>query len=422
VTTTWRDVIDAAMTVGRDPAPWLSALPALARSELVAQWSPLVAYLRRIPVARGRSEYAVEPNAVYREGAEKTAQAAFGYRIGMTMAEWACRGLMGLGPTLHAEAGRPDGAAAWHAASGLPDLIGEHWRPPAAWLIEAKGARRPGLPVLRKGAMQVSKPGLMSGPHVRVLCGTSLEHRVFMIIDVEVLAASATPPPGRPRPRPESDDSQLLALARSRMLTYYTLTSLPAGSVSVRPVGPAIADLAARDDGTGLVYPLEQDDSTSSERLLARDPAAWASQRSPAQRLDMLTGSVPGTGISIGMSRRLFGACRNLAAEDREAWSALSALPARRGMNDRLVPFDAEDDAVDELILQRREYLTDWEEDTRPRQLTSAREGFDRGSTASWTELLNTQPPLDTDTHPSLLESATEDAYLAIQVQQESGQ
>ena len=100
------------------------------------------------------------------------------------------------------------------------------------------------MSILRKGALQVAKPGLMTGPHVRVLCGTSLEHRVFMTIDVEVLPVPAAPPATDRRPHPESDDATLLALARSRMLTYYTLTALPAGSLLVRPVGLAIVDLA----------------------------------------------------------------------------------------------------------------------------------------------------------------------------------
>src|SRR5689334_14919356 len=51
VTTTWRDIIDAAATVGRDPLPWLGAMPALAWSEIIARCSPLMAYLRRSPNA-----------------------------------------------------------------------------------------------------------------------------------------------------------------------------------------------------------------------------------------------------------------------------------------------------------------------------------------------------------------------------------
>jgi hypothetical protein len=169
----------AAMTVGRYPAPWLSALPALAWSELLARWSPLMAYLRRSrsPKAQlGMSGWLVEPNDVYRRATEKTAQAAFGYRIGMTMAEWACRGLMGLGPTLHAEAFQPaDAGPAWSPKSGLPDLVGSHQNAPTTWLIEAKGGRRVGKGDLTKGADQVSRPDLMSGPHVRLVCGASLE-------------------------------------------------------------------------------------------------------------------------------------------------------------------------------------------------------------------------------------------------------
>ncbi len=110
VTTTWRDILDAAATVGRDPIPWFAKMPALAWSEIIARCSPLVAYLRRSPnvaAHSGSSGYLLEPNAVYTYGTEKTARAAFGYRVGMTMAEWVCRGLMGLGPTLHAETSPP---------------------------------------------------------------------------------------------------------------------------------------------------------------------------------------------------------------------------------------------------------------------------------------------------------------------------
>ena len=106
VPTTWRELIDAAMTVGRDPFAWLAAVPGLASAEIIARRSPLAAYLYRtrngnLPL--GTTGYRLEPNVVYQEGTEKTARALFAYRMGMTMAEWACRGLMGLGSTIHAE-------------------------------------------------------------------------------------------------------------------------------------------------------------------------------------------------------------------------------------------------------------------------------------------------------------------------------
>lgn len=186
VTTTWREVLDAAISVGRDPTAWLASVHALAWSEITARRSPLMAYLgrKRLPMAsHGGSGYAVEPNVVYRNGTEQTAQAAFGYRIGMTMAEWACRGLMGLGPTTHAESlYPPEAGTAWSVSSGLPDLTGTHANPPHRWLIEAKGGRRLGRQALVKGAQQLSAEGLVAGPHLRVLVGASLEPRLFVTL------------------------------------------------------------------------------------------------------------------------------------------------------------------------------------------------------------------------------------------------
>lgn len=88
VTTTWRDVIDAAMSVGRGPIAWLAAVPMLAWAEIVARRSPLFAYLERTSVPGGPGSFLVRPNVVYRQGTESTMQTAFGYRAGMTMAEW----------------------------------------------------------------------------------------------------------------------------------------------------------------------------------------------------------------------------------------------------------------------------------------------------------------------------------------------
>jgi hypothetical protein len=156
-TMTWRDMLDAAMTVGREVAPWLLRFPGLAWQEVVARESPLRAFLVRVdsPLAASPTGWALRPSIVYIDGTERTAQAAFGYRIGMTMAEWVARGLCGLGATTHCEDGQPAGApVGWHAMPSQPDL---YCRDAAGgiWLVEAKGARRLGLPALRKGATQV---------------------------------------------------------------------------------------------------------------------------------------------------------------------------------------------------------------------------------------------------------------------------
>jgi hypothetical protein len=373
-----------------------------------------MAYLRRSPNANaytGSSGYLLEPNAVYYHGTERTARAAFGYRVGMTMAEWACRGLMGLGPTLHAETSTPsDAGPAWSSANGLPDLVGNHWRPPTTWLIEAKGSRRTGRPVLAKGVLQLTGRGLMSGAHVRVLCGASLEPRLFVTVDVESLPSRApwTAPPEIPDPA--IDDSVLINLARSRMLAYYSLRALTANALSVRPVGPVVADPESWRRRAGLVYPLEQDPSTQQERFLAQDLSAYAELRPLEQRLDMLTGRVPGTNMTIGLSRRLFEACRNLASEEEQIEEQIATEIESEG---EYGLFDL-DEEVDEHARARRAAFVRSEAAQRTRLRETTRQGFDRGRDNSWYQLINQEPGINYSSEPDLLESATTDTYLAI--------
>ena len=100
------------MTVGRDVAPWLLWSPSLAWQEVVARESPLRAFLVRVPspIVGSPTGWALQPSLAYTKGTERTAQAAFGYRLGMTMTEWVARGLCGLGATTHCEADLPTGA------------------------------------------------------------------------------------------------------------------------------------------------------------------------------------------------------------------------------------------------------------------------------------------------------------------------
>jgi hypothetical protein len=419
VSTTWREVIDAAMTVGRDPFAWLAAVPRLASAEIIARRSPLAAYLHRVSFMNGllgTTGYRLEPNVVYREGTEKTARAMFAYRIGMTMAEWACRRLMGLGPTIHAEAASrlPGRGPAWSQKNGQPDLVGFHWRSPDPWLVEAKAARRTGKTELSKGASQLSAIGLMTGPHVRVLCGTSIEDRVFMTVDVEVVAGEAeSDPVANDRSQsPEVDDAELLALARSRMLNFYALQSLPRESLSVRPVGPAVvATQTSRGRATNLVVPLERDESTRTERLLARDEVAYA-RRPPSSKLDMLTGQIPGTDVVLGMSRRLFAACRSLAAEEAQLLLAVQTdlpdLPVTtsQGLID--------EEEVEDRLRERRAVFAEREAGIRDRLGETTRQAYEIGRESSWQQLLDAQPQLVTDSPANLLESATPDTYLGI--------
>jgi hypothetical protein len=420
VPTTWRDVLDAAMTVGRDPLPWLAATPGLAAAEIIARRAPLAAYLHRTASAEapsGAAGFQLEPNAVYRDGTEKTARAMFGYRIGMTMAEWACRSLMGLGPTIHAEATWPPGyGPMWTPENSQPDLVGYHWQSPETWLIEAKGYRRLGRAHLWKGASQLSAPGLMNGPHMRVLCGTSIEHRVFMTIDVEAVSddayGSKDGPEAGGRPGPEENDEELLALASSRMLNYYMLRGLPRAALTVRPVGAAVSG-RRQYRSPGLVLPLERDESTAAERATARDEQAYA-HRPLSSRFDMLACRVPGTDLLIGMSRRLFAACRML---DQQRVGILQTLGGDSGVTAAYRVrdlFDEDEDAYEERVQVQRARFAESEDASRDRIRAATREGYQAGQESDWQQLIDAQPPLVTDSPSGLLEGATPDTYIAI--------
>jgi hypothetical protein len=418
VPTTWRDVLDAAMTVGRDPLPWLAAMPGLAAAEIIARRAPLAAYLHRTASEKappGVAGFQLEPNAVYRDGTEKTARAMFGYRIGMTMAEWACRSLMGLGPTIHAEATWPPGyGPMWSPENSQPDLVGYHWQSPETWLIEAKGYRRLGRSHLWKGASQLSAPGLMNGPHMRVLCGTSIEHRVFMTIDIEAVSDDAysggTGPEGGGRPNPEENDEELVALASSRMLNYYMLRGLPRAALTVRPVGVAVSD-RPRYGRTGLVLPLERDETTVQERTIARDEQIYA-RRPPLSRFDMLACQVPGTDLLIGMSRRLFAACRMLDQE-RVGIQRTLGVDRRAAAIDRRLDF-LDEDAYEIQVQVQRARFAESEDASRDRIRAATREGYEAGRESDWQQLIDAQPPLVTDSPSGLLEGATPDTYIAI--------
>lgn len=406
VSTTWRDVIDAAMSVGRDVTAWLTTTPVLAWAEIVARRAPLSAYLGRTPRrAWGSTGFVVEPNVVYTDGTEATARTAFGYRMGMTMAEWACRGLLGLGPTTHAESLTPvDAGPAWSTASGLPDLVGYH---PATgdltWLVEAKGSRRLRKSMLAKGVEQLCRQDLMTGPHMRVLCGTSLEDRLFMTIDVEEVSG---PRPGDDR----SIDDGLLALARSRMLLYLALRAMPLESLTVLPVGSGVPERRERRGGLGTVALLEDDPVTEEVRREARSRRG----RRGARQFDMLTGQVPGTDLVVGMSRRLYGACASLAQVEAEIVSEVDVRQAPPRP-------DAGEHEIEVVSVERLHHLHTLEHQRRSFAAANTRQGYDAGADSDWDDLVEGEPRFSAEPVPGYLEAATEDIYLAVDSRSTTG-
>lgn len=421
VGTTWRALLDATTTVGRDIGPWIAATPRLARREIMARRSPLSASL----VRAGQE---VVPSVVYSHGTESSTRTAFGYHVGMTMAEWACR-MMGLGPTTHAESAIPQGAApGWAKTSSLPDLFGTHPAASELWLVEAKGSRRLGLRPRVKGAKQLDVGTLVPVPHQKVLCGTSLERRLFMMIDVEGAPTAGSPgdisADSTDEETLEQDDEALLELARSRMLTYLALASLPRDGLRITAVGRVEeGPVAARGN---LIRLLESDHATTElRRRVAPDAGDEAIREQNG--LDMLAGRLPGTDLILGMSRRLYGACRALAYAERrvvarvreERPKYLEGLPREVQRTEGAVPRMPErqmsDRAYAERITEVHEYVREVREEQRDDQLRSVRNGFTMGGSGSWMHLIDLAPRLALPREEGYLEAATSDTYLAVE-------
>ncbi|UFQ15732.1 MULTISPECIES: hypothetical protein [Streptomyces] len=433
VTTTWRDILDAAVTVGRDIAPWIAAVPQLARREILARRYPLSAYLIRrqavVPHQDGVGREVV-PSVVYTHGTENSTRSAFGYHVGMTMAEWACRGLMGLGPTTHAESAIPPGAlTGWKHSKSLPDLFGTHSSTSDLWLVEAKGGRVLGSHSRRKGARQLDVGSLVPGTHQKVLCGTSLQRRLFMMIDIEAdgSAAEKTDSPIQVDDEVlEHDDDALVELARARMLTYLALVSLPRGSLTVTAVSDSLNDIASRRTG-GLVQLLEGDDTTSALRR-DLDHEATGSDIVQREGIDMLTARLPGTDLMIGMSRRLFGACRGLAGAEAAMVAEIEETSAMRHSELRTIrpliedvaavpalPGDVSERRYEKHLSERHEQVRGYRDRRRGDFRQAARRGFTAGKTSSWERFIEITPRLTSPAEDGYLEAATRDTYLAVE-------
>jgi hypothetical protein len=110
------------------------------------------------------------------------------------------------------------------------------------------------------------------------------------------------------------------------------------------------------------------------------------------------------------MSRRLFAACRSLAAEqDRLLLAAQADLPDLWDTASELM-----EEEVEERIGERRASFAEREADERDRLRATTRQAYELGRESSWQQLLDIEPRLDADPPVNLLESATPDTYLAI--------
>lgn len=436
-TTTWREILKAATEVGRDITPNLLRLPQLASSELVARVAPLYAYLGTHTVdtkhtLAGNSRRRLTVNPVYEYGTERSAKNALGYRLGMTMAEWATRSLMGLGQTLHIEDGGPIPALRdkfVSTSAKLPDLWGLHEQENLYWLIEAKGGnvRSPRLWDGWK-QLQGGTKVLHEYAHRRILVGASVQPQgdLFLTIDHDRCpgkpplppANGTTSPPalGSPEDHLGDNDNALMGTARAQMLVYLALSGAQHSRLKTvaLPTDRTGRRRSVRRVTTPLEYDTDAHDMRDDVRTEFPDDSR-PGRREYARTLgldDFLTYRVPGTELRLGMSRQLFAACAQLHREDQLIAERTPGMRAEDVRADEPVSEEAEERR---RHTQRRVFREQQEEE-RARIEPRVRAAFERGRDRSWRELLRSQsdPRLDLDEDPGLLEAATAETYLAI--------
>lgn len=108
----------------------------------------------------------------------------------------------------------------------------------------------------------------------------------------------------------------------------------------------------------------------------------------------------------IGMSRRLFEACRDLASEEEQIAEELEP-------ETQLELFGREEE-LEQYSRERRSAFVERESDRDPRLRAATCQGFERGRHSTWYQLIEQQPEIISSPATGLLEGATQDTYLAI--------
>ena len=314
---------------------------------------------------------------------------------------------LGIGPTLDVETNRsPDAGASWgQPGTPQPDLFARWVN--VTWLIEAKGALKVTHASLVKGANQLNTPNLLRAAGVRMLVGANASHRLHLTVDLDMPAAGPTANRGQElAARTLSDPAAVSDLAYSRMLIYYLLRD-PTAELFLRPMS---------DLGTAERTP---------SRLWTPDPVPMrpdqtdqqASQASSRPRRldarDMIVTRVPGTAVTVGLSRRLFAACRIIAEADREILDSANDLLAD------LMAYEAEtgeqspdpDTIRNDMFLEQTRFRERaFFDDTVYAEFSRVTERPSRETRVNDREIVYSAP------NPRTLESATSDVYIAIDI------
>ncbi|MFF4140744.1 hypothetical protein ACFY0A_04985 [Streptomyces sp. NPDC001698] len=270
---------------------------------------------------------------------------------------------------------------------------------------------------------------LMHGqPHMQVLCGTSLpalqsweDDRLFMTVDVMYVPGGSTRS-DRTAPVPldpagsgseahiAKDDDALLLTAQSQMLVYRALVH---GVVEDLRIVPLSSSRGTRQrSSTGSLSCIEEDKETQfvRQRLIEDPPATEQQLRGRRGVADFIAGRIPGTGTHVGMSRRLFSACRWL--------DELQVKVAREEETRRDPQPDRPDVSWEDAALEAETHAArmSYHDRLRYRNLRgTVREGFEQAERLPWGALLGDREPAVNWPREGLLEGATAETYIAVQ-------
>nr|WTB35102.1 hypothetical protein OG781_41665 [Streptomyces sp. NBC_00830] len=157
---------------------------------------------------------------------------------------------------------------------------------------------------------------------------------------------------------------------------------------------------------------MEEDEVTLGRRRTVRSRAeGWEQEHGYAEALGLesfLACRVPGTDVTLGLSRRLFDACAALYQEDREIAAQTPGLRAE----DQLV-ITASDHEIEERARLARERYREREHDARERVNARLRGAVDETVDGYWFDVLSDEQPR-LALAPTALEATTPETYLAI--------
>jgi hypothetical protein len=296
----------------------------------------------------------------------------------------------------------------------------------------AKAGRHLGEGRLKDGKVQLNGgSNLMTVPHRQVLCGTSLPDRkrweddyLFMTMDTTSITPPSPgggsallplgPPPDGAEDHTAEDVEALLAVARSQLMAYQAIAFGPVEDLRLIPVSKARSERFRHRKGS--LTPVERDEPTREIRYRLRSESVTgeAALRSRGDVSDFIAARLPGTGVHLGMSRRLFAAC-----------AALHQAQSEMPVNEPLFPPDlvrprhsVDDEEREEYSRAIRRAYYEREEERGPRLRADIRDGFAQADAWFWGDLLperQVEVFMEDPEGSGLLEGTTAETYLAIE-------